>query len=165
MKSLILKLNPSLKVKFLLLNQHHQELWRGNDRSFPDFWNTFLGWIVSLPNTYCFNNGLEMKRRFSSMKIIFGGKTDRHHFSAIINNPSLSRGGKKRPSRVIIDDHDYSIYRVQRGNYFSLYDQDQKVFAMKKDHQYRDNFLSVFNDQLIDEQLAAMIMVALADSI
>lgn len=99
------------------------------------------------------------------MKIIFGGKTDRHHFSAIINNPSLSRGGKKRPSRVIIDDHDYSIYRVQRGNYFSLYDQDQKVFAMKKDHQYRDNFVSVFNDQLIDEQLAAMIMVALADSI
>lgn len=165
MKALILKLNPSVRIKFQLFNKEGQEVFRGSNKWFADFWDTFFGWIISLPNTYQFTNGLVMRRKLSSMKIVFAGQSAQHSFTAVINNPSLNRGGKRRPSYFRIDDQQYAIYRVQRGNYFSLYTADKKILAMKKDHHQRDTFEAAFDEAVVDPSLAAMIMVALADSI
>lgn len=165
MRVLILKMNPSIRIKFRVLDKQQHELFRGTNKGLPDFWDTFLGWIISLPNHYQFNNGLSMRRKLSSMKIVFDGQTTNHQFTATINNPSLNRGGKKRPSYFQIDGQQYSIYRLQRGNYFSLYNDQEKIMAMKKDHHHRDTFEAAFNDQLLDDEIASMIMLALADSI
>ena len=99
------------------------------------------------------------------MKIVFDGKSGDHHFHALVNNPSLSRGGKKRPSHVQIDNDSYEIYRGQRGNYFSLFNDQDKIFAMKKNHHQRDTFTAVFEEDKLDNETAAMVMIALADSI
>lgn len=165
MKSLKLQLDPSIRIKFQIMDQNHQVLYRGSNKWFADFWDTFLGWIISLPNTYRFEDGTVLSRKLSSMKIVFAGQTAHHSLSAVINNPSLSRGGKKRPSHIQIDDQTYQIFRGQRGNYFSLFNDDGKVLAMKKDHHERDTFEAVFEEGKIDQQVAAMVMITLADSI
>lgn len=165
MESLKLQLDPSIQVKFRILDHDNQVKYSGSNKWFADFWDTFLGWIVSLPNVYQFENGTVLHRQLSSMKIVFDGKTANHHFHALINNPSLNRGGKKRASFVHIDDQSYEIYRGQRGNYFSLFNDQEKVFAMKKNHHERDTFEAVFEEEKMDSELAAMVMIALADSI
>lgn len=165
MKVLTLKMDPSIKVKFQILDEGGQELFRGTNKWFADFWDTFLGWIISLPNTYTFQNGHSLRRKLSSMKIVFDGQSQDHQLSAVINNPALNRGAKKRPSYFQIDDHQYQIYRGQRGSYFSLYQGDDKIFAMKKAHLKRDVFEAAFHEERLDDETAAMIMLALADSI
>lgn len=165
MKSLKLQLDPSIRVKFQIMDHDNQVLYRGSDKWFADFWDTFLGWIISLPNTYLFQDGTTLYRKLSSMKIVFSADTGQHHFHALINNPSLSRGGKKRPSFIQIDQEKYQIFRGQRGNYFSLFNDDGKVLAMKKNHRHRDTFEAVFEEDKISTQLAAVVMIALADSI
>lgn len=154
-----------MRIKFRILDQQKQVIYSGSNRWFADFWDTFLGWIVSLPNTYRFQNGTVLQRKLSSMKIVFDGKSGDHHFHALVNNPSLSRGGKKRPSHVQIDNDSYEIYRGQRGNYFSLFNDQDKIFAMKKNHHQRDTFTAVFEEDKLDNETAAMVMIALADSI
>ena len=137
-----------MRIKFRILDQQKQVIYSGSNRWFADFWDTFLGWIVSLPNTYRFQNGTVLQRKLSSMKIVFDGKSGDHHFHALVNNPSLSRGGKKRPSHVQIDNDSY-----------------EKIFAMKKNHHQRDTFTAVFEEDKLDNETAAMVMIALADSI
>lgn len=158
-------MDPSIKVKFKILDETGQEIFRGSNKWFADFWDTFLGWIISLPNTYTFQNGRVLRRKLSSMKILFTGKSQNHDINAVINNPALNRGAKKKPSYFQIDDDQYHIYRAQRGNYFSLYNGDDKIFAMKKAHRKRDTFEAAFHEERLDNETAAMIMVALADSI
>lgn len=158
-------MDPSLKVKFQILDESGKELLRGTDKGFPDFWDTFLGWIISLPNTYTFPNGRALQRKLSSMKIVFDGHTAKHHLQAVINNPALNRGAKRRPSYFQIDDDQYQIYRGQRGSYFSLYRQNEKLLAMKKVRLKRDTFEAAFHEDDLDDETASMIMLALADSI
>lgn len=167
MEKLILNLDPSIKTKFIVKDFDNNLIYRGSDSWFSDFWNTFLGWIISLPNQYRFHNDptLKLKRLFSSMKVKFTGTVDDKDIQVLINNPSLRRSGKAAHSSVNLNGHEYHVYRGQRSRYFSLFDDQNKVFAMKRDDNRRDVFKSVYNDSFLSKAEAAIIMITLADSI
>lgn len=172
MEKAVLKINNSINYKFVFEDLTGHTIIKIRNKFLSDFWNTFLGWILSMPSSYKFEiDDLEinLKRELSPFSIRFRGQsyTRQNHVSlnsvsVLINNPAF-----KKKDFIKINNVEYELFRAARGIYFSVFDPStkSKYLVIQRDARHKDTYHLVYDDNHFSQDITILMSMSIVDSI
>lgn len=140
----VINLNVSFKDKYQIQSDDGQIISRIHSNNGIDFLNTFLGWLIEIPETFTIqlnNQTLQVKSRFK----ILGSAFQLFYNQQLIATVTKKRG--RSPFSIVVNQQPYQLQLTSNGTYFAISTSGQKILVAKRGEWDLDKYSVVIDDQ------------------